>query len=1202
MTALLLRRFLRRQRRLLPGLLAALAACGLLALSLPAQAVERALTTAVSPVQQSVENGGQLSFRISYACSALRESCAGTRITAPPPQGTPPGGGEPVGVVPGSGSGIANNHVAGVETDEDGSVVFRMRDLPGGTTGQVTVVWKVPNTSVVPGTAYRQHAEISAPGIATAEADSAPVTTTAGDGQIRASLSTREPVSPALVTADKDVVYRAYDCNPGTTALGGLDYRDLTLTLTLPEGVEISSATGGGTVRDNTVTWTVADPATNSCDDPGRSYEATVRYPSAVFVPEPSVNPQPVNVTARLDARATSLNGTALSAQDEVQHTFTGRPLNSVGTEWLYYNKWGGGAASQNLTWADTSSLFSFAIGQYWWMDNPGRVRYPGVYQSHSMLDRMPCVRGGQAVSPPAPGTDPLAGAFPGELALPGDQCQAPAFSTEYLAVRDIMASTVAQIEVATWDGTEGRVHRWTPPEQRTEGYYLKTHTSSPARPTAQDSASATRTGLDHGGPGGGEGVGQGGAEGPAPSPRAEDPLYDGTMTDPVTYDLGLPDGETVTDVRVVYGHVPYHTWAYVGVYGHATEEFAALGQPSMTNTVRAYESRNRYGDDDPPGWGNLLVGNPYAKSEAFLRPQPDPQITKKAATPVTALHPGAQTEWTVTLANGPGGTPLNPKPVELLPPGLTLVPGSVRWTNLEMLDGVEPALATTTVPGARFTDGRDRTALTWSWPAAQRLDNPQDTDSPDHPFYESGTLPTLTFATRVAADAPEGDHQGEEAQSITLFDGERDIDPQGRNVPQDTYDLDEDGNAQERVARASVAWSSVATSGATVRKSVKGALDEEFGSEGRAAGVLDPAGSSAEYRITVTNDNSRPIADTVIYDILPYPGDTAISEALGGEPRQSAWQPVFRRMTQVPPGMAVAYSRSTDPCRPELFDGPQPGCVDDWSATPPADPGEVRALRLTLPGPYGPTDDDNPPLHAQFEVGVPPVDPEGSTGTADNNAAWRTSRVEGQERLVLRPAEAPLTRLDREAGRIGGLVWKDQNRDGLRDEGEPLIPGVRVALLDADGEPVRSASGDPLTAVTDREGAYGFTVPLGDYRVRFSDWPAVFSLTAMNAGSDPDRDSDADPETGISERVSLTAESPESRHVDAGLLKSHPKPSPSPTPEPTHPGPGGELPDTGGPAPAGGDSYLLPLSLAAAGLLASGALLMWLRRRVTRA
>ena len=69
----------------------------------------------------------------------------------------------------------------------------------------------------------------------------------------------------------------------------------------------------------------------------------------------------------------------------------------------------------------------------------------------------------------------------------------------------------------------------------------------------------------------------------------------------------------------------------------------------------------------------------------------------------------------------------------------------------------------------------------------------------------------------------------------------------------------------------------------------------------------------------------------------------------------------------------------------------------------------------------------------------------------------------------------------------LGGVVWNDENRNGLRDAGEPGLAGYHVALKDGKGKPVLDARGKALETVSAADGSYLFTVlpRSGDYTVQ---------------------------------------------------------------------------------------------------------------------
>jgi len=107
----------------------------------------------------------------------------------------------------------------------------------------------------------------------------------------------------------------------------------------------------------------------------------------------------------------------------------------------------------------------------------------------------------------------------------------------------------------------------------------------------------------------------------------------------------------------------------------------------------------------------------------------------------------------------------------------------------------------------------------------------------------------------------------------------------------------------------------------------------------------------------------------------------------------------------------------------------------------------------------------------------------------------------------------------------IGDLVFSDLNGNGVQDDGEPGVAGVRVEVLDADG--------NLLTDVTDANGAWDITVSAGEYVVTFVK-PDGTAYSPANQGADTS-DSDADPADGS---VTVTAiAGVDNPTIDAGLV-----------------------------------------------------------------
>jgi len=114
----------------------------------------------------------------------------------------------------------------------------------------------------------------------------------------------------------------------------------------------------------------------------------------------------------------------------------------------------------------------------------------------------------------------------------------------------------------------------------------------------------------------------------------------------------------------------------------------------------------------------------------------------------------------------------------------------------------------------------------------------------------------------------------------------------------------------------------------------------------------------------------------------------------------------------------------------------------------------------------------------------------------------------------------------------LDNKVWLDSNRNGLQDEGEESVPGVKVELLDPDGKAISFT-------VTDEDGMYWFLdLDPGEYQVRFDreTLPAQHKVMGQDVGSDDVADSDGDPETGLTHIVSLEGGDLDSS-VDLGIV-----------------------------------------------------------------
>ncbi len=171
-------------------------------------------------------------------------------------------------------------------------------------------------------------------------------------------------------------------------------------------------------------------------------------------------------------------------------------------------------------------------------------------------------------------------------------------------------------------------------------------------------------------------------------------------------------------------------------------------------------------------------------------------------------------------------------------------------------------------------------------------------------------------------------------------------------------------------------------------------------------------------------------------------------------------------------------------------------------SASCPQTPSDVTGVRVRRPGAFG--------AGSQIIVDITMLPTANSAGDVYLNSV--SARAGGLVELV-GPVTAPATIV---ASSVGDLVWIDVDGDGIRDQQDGPIEGVRVDLVgtDSDGNPVSA------TSQTAADGRYRFAnIASGSYTITFG-LPAPSGLgqphfTRQGVGLDPTVDSDGDPTNG---------------------------------------------------------------------------------------
>ncbi len=255
------------------------------------------------------------------------------------------------------------------------------------------------------------------------------------------------------------------------------------------------------------------------------------------------------------------------------------------------------------------------------------------------------------------------------------------------------------------------------------------------------------------------------------------------------------------------------------------------------------------------------------------------------------------------------------------------------------------------------------------------------------------------------------------------------------------------------------------------------------------------------EYNLRIFNDGNVPMLSYVLYDILPYVGDTGSGGTLSSAARLSEFRPIMRGPVQFISGpsltsadFTIEYNNTTNPCRPEVFDQPSGlvpgGCNNTWTTTWSASALSYR-IRLNA-GSF------IPPAATSSEVrfGVPmyiPLDalPAGfdPNDALSHEIAWNSFSHVGsydsdpgvgvtvQDLLASEPRKVGITVPERMS--VGNRVWRDADNNGTinaPDDSTPGIANVTVNLYrDANNDGI--ADGAAIaTTTTDTGGYYLFS------------------------------------------------------------------------------------------------------------------------------
>ena len=228
---------------------------------------------------------------------------------------------------------------------------------------------------------------------------------------------------------------------------------------------------------------------------------------------------------------------------------------------------------------------------------------------------------------------------------------------------------------------------------------------------------------------------------------------------------------------------------------------------------------------------------------------------------------------------------------------------------------------------------------------------------------------------------------------------------PSNLQEPSDPLDLNDNGDADENNCVASASLTIPPASGPAkyaVTKTVQGDLDaapRPF----PGVGVVSEDGGTAEFGLGWKNTGGTTLKGAVLYDIFPRVGDFGVGADFAKKPRNSKFTPTYAGFDNPDPShLTVAFTRSTNPCRAEVY-ADNPGCVDDWTTTAPtpAEYADITGMRIVSDKDYTPGQG----FLVKVDMKVPHLGDEPGDVAPANSIAWnsiagRASNSDGTPRL----------------------------------------------------------------------------------------------------------------------------------------------------------------------------------------------------------
>lgn len=564
----------------------------------------------------------------------------------------------------------------------------------------------------------------------------------------------------------------------------------------------------------------------------------------------------------------------------------------------------------------------------------------------------------------------------------------------------------------------------------------------------------------------------------------------------------GLGAGEYITRLRWEYGTVQPGFTGSARINAHLINPDQAGGPVAIGDTVQNCLDLSAVYTAGPTNvtrnaCHSFVVAGPFTRSSP----------TKLNLSGGGPFNTGQTISWELRANNenfGAGSFPIvNPVITDLLPVDLVYTAGSQTCLD-STCTGMPPAFAAI----ANY-DNTGRTLLRWT--------------------FTGNLLPGEDVRVGYSTTVREGALSGNLTNTVGQSFPPGGTTQRCANSTTDSFDLDGDGDRTDQLCTASATAAVAPIAHLNSTKQVQSVCDVTY--TGTSSGTL--VGASLKYRMRVQNDATMPMTDLVLVDILPAVGDTGVVDT---NPRGSQWTPLLVAPIVPPPGTAVYYSTSMNPCRGEVG-GPTTGCdPPGWSTVPPTPISAVRSVKVEFQNRVMAPFDT---VEFEFELVAP-----GSALSGQqvfNSFAYLAARADGLGNLFAEPTKVATSIGSCPAATLGDFVWVDTDGDGQQNDGPTGVNGVFVELFTPgpDGIPHNLDDlpiGGTITA-DDPGGAPGWyrfgTLAPGDYYVCFHP-PATYGVTTPNVGSDT---SDSDGDGNICTPVTNLSSGEDDPTLDLGLL-----------------------------------------------------------------